>query len=1484
MFTRSWTSRLFARKPRTARPVTRPAHRPHPARPLLERLEDRLAPTVNVYNNYGGLVGAAAPDTCGAAGPDTYIETVNHSVSVYDKGTGNALLSTDMFSFFFNVGGIAFETLADATSCYDEPIGRFIVADLQVSGSGAAPSYLDLCVSTSSNPHTLTAFDWHFYQIATTEGNLWSDYPGNLGYNHDALVDTFNMFDSTTGYFAHSEIDALSQSDLAAHGSSVHYNQFDLGGANYRPVTMHDAVAGGPMWFVQDSGFGGGGSSINLVRSDNILGSTAVQTFNVGVATYYSPTDPLNPDGTSILDSNHPPDTRIFKAAEANNLIVACHNIQVNYNENDARWYEFNVSNINSPTLVDQGNVGFGANTYTMYPGIDINAAGDIAMSVDRSGTDTATDYLSVYVTGRTAADGASAPGQMDTPVLVRAGDSNDHQGRQGDFSGINVDPQDGTSFWIANEFCSSGSSGTEITHFKMTDTGQAYISNGVLEVVGSNAADNVTLQPTPGDASQTQVVNNGTVVGSFANSSFSSINVNLLAGDDHLNLLDTGGSSGLAFFGVPVTVDGGTGLNTLGLDDHTSSSANFYTVTSNTLSRSGGFGGVTFANLGDVILADGSAINSINVLSTSANLDLYAVGQDSVYIGSNGSAGGGTVQGIQGVVTVAPAGGTASLTVDDSGDSTGRTVTLTNTLVLGTVFMGRIIGLAPAPIQWFPKFPTSTSSGEVTDLTVFGGSGGNTFNVMGTSNFSQYTGLDTGTGTNTVNVEATTGTLTVFTQGHDSIYVGSNGSALGGNVQGIQGRVQVSGGGAATLTVDDGGDTTSRAATLSNTPSLFVGAITGLAPALIEWVPTSSVTGGVTGLTVYGGSGGNTFTVAGTSNFYASTTLSSGAGNDTVNVENTTGALYVSNPGGNDTVWIGSNPSAFGGDVQGINGPVDVYGPGGTILIVDDSGDSNGRTATQSDGALTGLAPATISWTPTSSATGGVIGLNVFGGSGGSTFDVAGTSNFYAYDYLQTGTGNDAVNITATTGSLTVYNTGGTDSVVVGSLAPATTGGTLAAVNGFVGVSGLGATNLTVDDSGDTTARSALVTSSAVTGLGNPAPIEYASGVSALTVNGSQGASTYTIQSTQAGTATVVNGGPANDTFQVGDATHPLSGIQGNLTLNGGGGTNLVTLTDTAQSAGEYYYLGSNWFTGAMAGVSFTGMKGLTFNAGSGTVGLVVKAVPTAVPVTFKGGGGTDGLFGPNDNNTWAITGNNAGKLTAATVTGTTLGTVSFSRVQYLFGGSVADLFKLTPGKLLSGYIQGGSGIETLDYSQWKVSVTVNLGTHAATHIAQGVNGVENINGGLGNDSLTGDSLNNIIRGGGGADTILGGGGNDILIGGQGAASLSAAGSGRSMLIGGKSSVPQTLTGSAQDDLFIGGYTNYDSYSLAHDQALLALLAEWTSGDSEATRESKISHGVGPGGRYKFKLGGTVFGDGASDTINGNGAEPGDTDWVINL
>src|SRR5260370_24345194 len=92
-------------------------------------------------------------------------------------------------------------------------------------------------------------------------------------------------------------------------------------------------------------------------------------------------------------------------------------------------------------------------------------------MSYMKAGTDTSTDYLSMWVTGRVVRDAA---GSMETSVMVPAGNglANYHDftsgGRAGDLSGINVDPLNGT-FWAANEFANTqatANSGTAVANF----------------------------------------------------------------------------------------------------------------------------------------------------------------------------------------------------------------------------------------------------------------------------------------------------------------------------------------------------------------------------------------------------------------------------------------------------------------------------------------------------------------------------------------------------------------------------------------------------------------------------------------------------------------------------------------------------------------------------------------------------------------------------------------------------------------------------------------------------------------------------------------------------------------------------------------------------------------------------------------------------------------------------------------------------------
>ena len=83
---------------------------------------------------------------------------------------------------------------------------------------------------------------------------------------------------------------------------------------------------------------------------------------------------------------------------------------------------------------------------------------------------------------------------------------------------------------------------------------------------------------------------------------------------------------------------------------------------------------------------------------------------------------------------------------------------------------------------------------------------------------------------------------------------------------------------------------------------------------------------------------------------------------------------------------------------------------------------------------------------------------------------------------------------------------------------------------------------------------------------------------------------------------------------------------------------------------------------------------------------------------------------------------------------------------------------------------------------------------------------------GGEGNDRIKGGRGNNLLFGDDGDDLLVGGQGRDLLIGGLGA---------------------DRIVGNSDDDILIAGTTDFD----ASDAALRAIMAEWTSGRSYATR-----------------------------------------------
>jgi Ca2+-binding RTX toxin-like protein len=114
------------------------------------------------------------------------------------------------------------------------------------------------------------------------------------------------------------------------------------------------------------------------------------------------------------------------------------------------------------------------------------------------------------------------------------------------------------------------------------------------------------------------------------------------------------------------------------------------------------------------------------------------------------------------------------------------------------------------------------------------------------------------------------------------------------------------------------------------------------------------------------------------------------------------------------------------------------------------------------------------------------------------------------------------------------------------------------------------------------------------------------------------------------------------------------------------------------------------------------------------------------------------------------------------------------------------------------------------------------------------------------------GDSGNDIAVGGDGNDKLYGSSGRDVLIGGDGA---------------------DTLFGETHDDILVAGPTLHDE----NDDALVAILAEWTSSNSYTTRVNNLRLGGGANGLFVLD-GATVFDDGLIDTLRGDGS----LDWFL--
>ena len=160
---------------------------------------------------------------------------------------------------------------------------------------------------------------------------------------------------------------------------------------------------------------------------------------------------------------------------------------------------------------------------------------------------------------------------------------------------------------------------------------------------------------------------------------------------------------------------------------------------------------------------------------------------------------------------------------------------------------------------------------------------------------------------------------------------------------------------------------------------------------------------------------------------------------------------------------------------------------------------------------------------------------------------------------------------------------------------------------------------------------------------------------------------------------------------------------------------------------------------------------------------------------------------------------------------------------------------------------LDGGAGVDTADYSDKTASVAVTLnGATNATVTVGGVaedtiRNIENVIGGSGDDTLTGDSLANVLIGGGGNDMLKGGDGNDTLDGGAGIDTADYSDK--------TASVAVTLNGATNATVTVGG--------VAEDTIRNIENVTGGSGDDTLTGDSLANVLVGGGGNDMLKGGG---------------------------
>ncbi|MEQ1711270.1 MAG: calcium-binding protein, partial [Hyphomicrobium sp.] len=458
--------------------------------------------------------------------------------------------------------------------------------------------------------------------------------------------------------------------------------------------------------------------------------------------------------------------------------------------------------------------------------------------------------------------------------------------------------------------------------------------------------------------------------------------------------------------------------------------------------------------------------------------------------------------------------------------------------------------------------------------------------------------------------------------------------------------------------------------------------------------------------------------------------------------------------------------------------------------------------------------------------------GNDTLNGAAGNDWLDGGTGN----DTMNGGLGNDTYVVNAT-GDVT--NEGGNEGIDTVRSAVARTLGnnlenlTLTGTGTIIGT-GNALDNVIIGGSGNNTLTGAAGNDTVSGGLGNDtfvATVIVGGTDGDDTYDGGDGVDTLNLSATSASPTNVNLSGAARtvagQAIAAGTATSSQIGTDTLISIenvNGSSGNNVIVASDAANTINGAG--GNDVIAATVDNVRDT------FNGGTGTdtadysaytTGLTVSLNGTATVTgsgdtdansdrisafeNFTGGSGQDTITGSSVDNvldggdgidTYSMAATTAAanvNLATGTATSAQIGTDTLISIENINGGTAGDIIVAsTAANIINGNggqdvvvatvddvrdtFNGGTGIDTADYSGYAVDLAVTLNLNTAVFVSGSgsefanldrIAGFENFTGGSGADLITGDNAANALSGGDGNDLLSGGLGADVLTGGAG-------------------------------------------------------------------------------------------------------------------